>query len=324
MPSFEENWASHTVGTDGGATIAAGDAVRVSTTSPSHGPRGLEMDWAGPGTGATRVMWQQAEAGRYVLSTYFKTSAITQFEDLMGIRHVSGTMVVLGAGADGKLVLTAANGAGLSASRAPQALPPNTWIRLELAVRKGTTATDGYAAYAYYEGNDTEPIYSYENSAMNTGTANVAWPYIGRSTGRAQARKIFFGATVGKSLASGWIGPYEMPAITAEVDLQPAGKRSEPMEAVTLSASIINGVEERDVTYQFQQSAGPSVQLSGTGNERTYVTPLVMVDTQLKFTVYATNPHGTTQAQVTTVAMGSTEGVVKNGQLRPAYLRRIM
>lgn len=334
MPSFTETWIAVPVGTTPNAqnssvsqiAIAAGDEI-TTVAGALHGNRSLRMDWSGPGAGATRLIWDQSESGRYVMSIYFKVSeAVTAFEDLAGIRHSSGYLCVASIGVDNKLIMVQSNGAGVSGSRAPETLPINTWIRLDLAARKGTSTTDGYIAYAYYIGDSATPVHTWDSAvagtAVNTGTANIAAIALGRTTGRAAARSITYGVVRGETKSSGFLTPFVMPpqrpVITVESPLMPV----DPGMSVTMRATA-EDLQDGSVATSVSQVSGPSVAVTKTGAAFNYVAPPTLQGATLTFRFRAQGSSGLVATQdIDHTIRPATERVVRGGAEVPAFWRR--
>lgn len=326
MPTFTETWDNVPPGevlttnsSVSNINIGAGDTLRVSDFMPSHGNKGVVMEWLGPGAGATRLMWYQVEAARYVFSTYVRINdTVTAFEDIMGIRHSAGNMAVLCIGADGKMMLNNAAGAGVSASRAPNQFPVNRWIRVDMAVQKGTATTNGYLAYAYYEKDSSTPLFSWESAAQNAGTANVSNPFIGRSTGRAEARNIYFGTTRGATQAAGFLAPYVAASVAPEIKLTDLPEAANPGAIVNITAS---SDDDRDLTYTLTQIAGPTVPLVRNGQTWTYRAPATAGGTALRFRATGAPASGAAGAiEVEHAIRPATEFAVRGGVLVPGFL----
>lgn len=240
------------------STVSIGSASTIvgSAAAAIFGARGCRMAWAGnTGDGATRLMWPIAEAGRVVLAAYVRIAATpTQAEDIMGIRHSSGNMAILVVGSNGKLLVNNAAGTGISASAAPDVLAPGTYL-IQMSATKGTSTSNGTIGFGIWPQNSATPIHTWESSAVNAGTANVSHVFLGRSTGRAEARTVDYDEMRAETLASGWLSHLALPAPTIDIDtLAPnvidlrgssAGDGSSltyptPVETTTTGAAIIS------------------------------------------------------------------------------------
>jgi hypothetical protein len=338
MATFQNDWeglASGTIpttantgnasGTAASAvSIASGDAVRATDFKAFNGSVAMAFEYLGPGAGATRILWAQADAGRYVFSMYFQiTDVPTATEDVMGIRHAAGNMAILTIGADGKLAVQNAAGVGVSASKAANVLPVEQWIRIELSVQKGTSITDGYVGYSYYLNNSATPTFSWESSIQNVGTANVANPFIGRSTGRAEARIVYYDMVRGAALASGWLSPLIPSNAPPMVTLTASATGVEPgaVQELIATASDPDGtIASMTIT---QISGSPTVVLTGLGVSRQYIAPATSSGTILGFEAVAVDNEGATQASatVTHAIYPATERVTLGGVEVPVFIR---
>lgn len=296
-----------------GVLVAAGDSA-VGSAEGSHSSRGLKLTYLGPGAGATRVSWNVSTDGRYVLSLFFMlTEPVTQFEDIAGIRHGSGYMTTLAIGTDGKLIMMNATSAGQSAGRAPNPVPLNEWVRVDIAARKGTTTTNGYLGYSYWTNEGDTLAHQWESSAVNAGTANVAQVFVGRTTGRAQARAVNYGVVRGTALASGWMAPYDAGALP-EVSIN-SETGIEPGMRVTL------GPWARDpdggtVTTSLKQTGGTPVAVQNDS----YLAPSTLDGDLLEFTVTATKTNGVSAtARGTHAVLPTTERVIRGDVQVPGY-----
>lgn len=187
-------------GTSGNAissiNVGAASTILAKTTAAIHGGRGFEFNLAGSTTdGATRMFWSASSpvGDRLVHSFYVNlSSTVTVFEDLGGVVNTAGTKIAVASiGADGKLIVADATGAYLSASRAANIFPTGV-VRVDLAVMPNTATTTGYLGYQYYLGDSTTVVGSWVSTTANAGTAAINTVFIGRTTGRGQARVALF------------------------------------------------------------------------------------------------------------------------------------
>ncbi len=64
------------------------------------------------------------------------------------------------------------------------ALPLNTWLRLELSLKSGTSTNDGTIIANVYNGDTiSSPIYSYSSTTLNTGTVYYTYVSVGKASG---------------------------------------------------------------------------------------------------------------------------------------------
>jgi hypothetical protein len=306
-------------GTSGNAantvTLSTGSTMEATSFRTGHGSRSLTMIHASGGA-AHRVLWNFAEAGRLVFTTYFLAETVpTVVDDVMAVRNATGTMCVLGIGADGKLVMTNAAGAGISASRATNAIPADTWLRLEVEVQKGTTTTDGLMGYRYFVGESTTPVFSWTSSVQNTGTTNSASVYLGRSTGRAQTWTVYYDSMQAQTLTSGWIAPYVAANLAPTAVAGSGGSGILPGTVITLTGSNSTDSDGTISSYSWAQTGGPTVVLTGSGAVRTFTAPAVAGGTNLDFTLTVTDNSGATgtdSVSFSVLSPGGTSTQVQN------------
>ncbi len=240
-------------------THGLASTIVASSSAALAGSMGYLFNLAGDANdGACRLMWSFTESGRAVVSAYFRISTLptTGLQSIMGVRNGSGNMGYLLIGTDGKLAVNNASGAGISVSRAPDALSPNVVYRIEFAVEKGTNTSDGTLGYAYFIGDSTSPVHEWESSSQNAGTANVASVFVGRATGCTDAAVAHYDSIRASSLALGWHAPLVTPSTTLlrrnDFDFAPAG-------------TVITAANSGDVTnYAFDLVNGaPTIISSG-------------------------------------------------------------
>ncbi|MGB4762070.1 MAG: hypothetical protein WBP12_01775 [Candidatus Saccharimonas sp.] len=190
-------------------TVGTGNALIFSDAYPSHGSLGYQFDYGTTAGGSLR--WNISESGRLVYRFYIRISELpTAQEYIAGIRNSSGFMCIACIGSDGKFIMQNAAGTGIAASRATNTFPLDQQVRLEIAVTKGTTTSNGTIEYAYYLGDSASVVYSWSSSAQNTGTTDIAQVVMGRNTAAAEARTIWYDTMRAETLASGWIGAEAM------------------------------------------------------------------------------------------------------------------
>ena len=219
-----------TTNTGGGAsgdaastvTLGSGNTIIFSNAVHAHGALSYQITYGA--TSTANIMWDIAESGRLVHSFYVNVGSLpAATEYLGGIRHASGYMCLASIGSDGKFIMQNAASAGISASRAANTFPVNQQVRVEIAVTKGTTTTDGTIEYAYYLGDSATAIASWSSNTQNTGTANVARVMVGRSTAGTETRTTYYDTIRAQSLASGWIGPYSTTSTVAIINTAEGG-----------------------------------------------------------------------------------------------------
>ncbi len=91
----------------------------------------------------------------------------------------------------------------------PFKLQPNSWYRCELAVKAGTTTSNGRFEFAYYDKDSLTPIYTYDSgTTTDLGTTSFATIRIGAAAGPTpDPMKVYYDDFIVQELASGFIGP---------------------------------------------------------------------------------------------------------------------
>lgn len=296
--------------------ISTGGALTFSNFAPAHGSRGYAFGLPADGTsGAHRLLKNAVEAGRFVVSVYFQYDlAITATEDVCGVRHSAGNMAILVVGSDGKLIVQNAAGSGISASRMTTALAADKRYRVDFAVTKGTTTANGRFEYSVWDvvASDATAVFSYDSGAtQNTGTADVAAYFVGRSTGRTQANTLYADTIRGSSLASGFHAAYVVTNVAPTCDLGPDVGGIEPWATQSIDASASSDSDGTLAAYEVSQTAGPAVTITGAGPQWTYMAPAVWGGTSVTFQARVQDNGGTWSAYdaVTHTVMSPTEAI---------------
>lgn len=325
------NGAVPTTANTGGASgdamsvvnIGSGNTIIFSDFNPAHGTMGYEMNYGTTAGGNLR--WDFVESGRLVHSFYIELSSLpTATEYIAGIRHASGYMCIATIGPDGKLIMQNAASVGVSASRAASTFPVEQKVRVEIAVTKGTTTSDGTIEYAYYLGESTSPLASWSSNTQNTGTADIAQVIIGRNTAAGEPRTIWYDTIRVQNLPSGWIGPYS-PQNTIPI----ARLASPPVSIEPYTTQILEGSTSSDsaggtiVQYDFRQISGTPVSLQGSGSTRTYKAPGTLGGTSLVFGLTVTDDQDGVSSEdtATHTILGVNERAVIGGVQVPIEVR---
>lgn len=305
------------------STVAIGtsSSILALATAATFGGRGYRFTLAGDGAdGDTRLRWGLVDAGRVVVSAYVRLhSTITATEDLMGIRHSSGSMGMVVFGVDGKIRMWNAAGAGVAGSVSAGVIPTDGTPRLiQMSARKGTSTADGYLSWAIYDeaGNLLE---EWSSSAVNAGTNDTVSFFIGRSTGRTGAHVYDIDEVRAGSFATGWIGPVSAVPVA---NAGPDQSNIEPGTTVTLDATGSTTAIGTITGYSWTQTSGTSVTLSSTSvASPTFTAPLTVNGDSLVFEVTVTNSSSLTDTDSVTVdALRSTELIRASGAWQPRLL----
>lgn len=306
--------------------IGAGNALVFSDFIPAHGDMGYGFTYGT--TSGGNVQWDIADADRVVLSFYVVIESLpTATEYLGSIRNASGNMCIACIGSDGKLIMQNSAGAGISASRATDTFPVDQNVRVEMAVRKGTSTTDGLIEYAYYLGDSPTAVYTWSSSAQNTGTTDVARVLIGRNTTATQTRTVWYDTIRAQAVSSGWIGPYQEVNLAPTANLGGNVINIEPYTVQTISgASSVDNDVGTIASYAFRQISGsPTVTLAGSGASRTYTAPGTIAGTTLTFGLIVTDNQGaeSTEDTVTHTIFPVTERAAVGGLEIPMQITSV-
>lgn len=306
-------------------TVGTNNAITFSNENPAHGTLGYKMEF-GTATGGS-LRWNFSEPGRLVHSFYVMVESLpTSFDYLAGIRHSAGYMCIVGINSSGKFIMQDSTGSAIGASVADDTFPTNQYVRVEVAVRKGTTASDGLIEYAYYIGDATIPEMTWSSSAQNTGTNDVAQVIIGRNTGAAQPNTMWYDTIRTQNLASGWIGPYSTQNTIPVARLGSAVNNIEPWTLQVVDGSASSDSDGGTVVdYTFRQISGASVVLSGSGSTRTYKAPGTLAGTTLVFGLVVTDNQGadSTEANVSHTVLQANERAIISGAQVPIEVQSV-
>lgn len=281
--------------------IGTGNTLIFSNTYPAHGTMGYQFDY-GTADGAS-LRWNISEQDRLVHSFYVRISSVPTAQEYLGaVRNSSGNMCIACIGSDGKFIMQNSAGSNIVASRATNTFPEDQYVRVEIAVTKGTTTGNGTIEYAYYAGNSSTPLTSWSSNAQNTGTTAIAQVVVGRNTAANEPRTNWYDTIRAQSLSSGWIGPYSPQNILPVANLGPDVTDIEPY-----SIQTIDGTASTDsnggtiVGYTFRQVSGSAVTLSGSGATRTYKAPGTLLGTTVTFGLIVTDDQGGDSSEDTVI-----------------------
>ncbi|MGV9001593.1 MAG: hypothetical protein ACOH18_01395 [Candidatus Saccharimonadaceae bacterium] len=94
-------------------------------------------------------------------------------------------------------------------SYSPYQLQTGTWYRMELAATVGTTTSNGRIEFAYYDNDDTSPIFTYDSgNTVNTGTVDMVHVRLGAAAGPSpDPLVVYYDDLTVQELGSGFVGP---------------------------------------------------------------------------------------------------------------------
>ncbi len=302
--------------------IGAGSSITALAAAASFGSRGYRFMLGAGDSGDTRLRWSLMESDRVVLSVYVRLrSTIAATEDLMGIRNSSGSMGMLVFGADGKIRMWNAAGAGVAGSVSSGVIPTDGTPRLiQMSARKGTSPTDGQLGWAMYDEAGVL-LEQWSSSAVNAGTTNSASVFVGRSTGRASAHTYDIDEVRAGAFAAGWIDPVNAaPIASAGVDQS----NIEPGTVVTLDGLGSTTAIGTITGYTWVQTSGAAVILSSSASATpSFNAPATINGDNLEFELTVTNSGGLTATDIVRVTiLRVTECVRMSGVWQPRIVGR--
>ncbi|MFT4282372.1 hypothetical protein [Microbacterium sp.] len=208
-----------TVANSGGASGTAFSAIG-GTGSPTYKAAAAmhgALGWQTGATAAAEYFTSDVTAAAGVAArVYFRLDALpgTDFH-LLRFMNGSTRLVSWHVNAANKLRLSDASGTS-GVWTAANALLANTWYRLELYAKPGTTSSNGVIKGAYYLGDSTTPVETiYSSTTANVGTSTtIDKIQRGKITATATAAK--FDSHAWDDNASDLIGPFSNPLDTPE------------------------------------------------------------------------------------------------------------
>jgi len=194
---------------DAGASVAKNNPTTIQYDSGDFMRGGMSVRFDFAASTAGYIRWNIAATSRVVQRAYYKFSDVSAgAETVMQMRN-SSNLVMASVIIQPSGMIQASTSSIVSAGNSATGLVQNNvWYRLEVAVTKGTTSSNGKGEWSLYVGHSLNPIWSYTNAAVSTGTTDVAVIQTGRtgpsSTG---TQSIWVDDFQAQELASGWIGP---------------------------------------------------------------------------------------------------------------------
>lgn len=199
--------AANSGGTSGDAFSApydAGSAPTFSTTNPAHGTKSMSSPL---GTGYAYVEYDFTAATVVAIRAYLTVDAVSTIDDRV-IRFFTGTTESTGLRINGAGKLRAYD-AATTLWTGTSNLATNTVLRLELYVVCGTG--NATVQGAYYLGDSTTPVESFNISTATTTAASFTSVRIGKSLGSAVSANHWWDDIALETAATGLLGPYAAP-----------------------------------------------------------------------------------------------------------------
>ena len=192
-----------------GTTANAGTTLTFSNTQ-ARGTLSFRTSY--PVTAAGYGTWNWVSSIRSVIRFYyFAENFDTNFMELFLLRNSTTTVakIALTSYVNGTQVFVVQNGAAVTAFTSPYPLQINQWYRVEIAVTKGTTTSNGRIEFAYYDVDSVNAIWTADTgTTTNTGTADFATMRVGSGAAPVTYTVVnYFDDLAVQELASGWIGP---------------------------------------------------------------------------------------------------------------------
>lgn len=301
------NGTAVTTGNSAGTNVTAITAVVVGTnntlvydTSRAASPSAVSAKFDFPANGSSGFMqWSfaTATATRVVMRFYVYLVGLPGSEvTLCTFRTDTATVANINLLSTGKLAISAGT-SNVTASTAADLFPTNQWVRVEAAVTPGTTTSNGTVEYRYFLEHATTPVFSYSNSAVNTGTAAVTTLRLGRNSTVAVAGTQWYDDFRAEDLPSGsWIGPssVQQPGISVSGRLRYIIQRS------------VTGGGGGVITYTITQTSGPVTSPAPVSPGKWEVVP--NATTPLVYSVTAAEAGGSTVTSTATVPAFATGG----------------
>ncbi|KQN99686.1 hypothetical protein ASF21_12830 [Arthrobacter sp. Leaf234] len=236
----------------------SGNSFAYTGTNPIHGARsalatygttaGGQLIWNLAGTVGTRL------TSRHYARLATMPTVQEHFGSFYNTANQSvGIPIITASGFFGVQNAVGANIA--TSSTTGQQATAGTVYRIEHAATAGTTTSNGRIEVAFFEGESTTPLWSYDSGpTVNAGTTAFATYRLGRNTNLAQTRAITLDSYEGTDeLTSGFIGP-----VTSTT-------RSGSLTGATLTTGTILGrASRKGLATGTTATAGPAAGASAT------------------------------------------------------------
>lgn len=159
-----------------------------------------------PTSSTGQMVWTYASSSRVVMRFYFYYDTFVQ-DDFIELAVIRNSTLNIGTiGLYNKILLFYNATLNLPAT---DPLDPNTWYRIEVAITRGATTSNGRVEFAYYADHSTTPIYSYDSgSVVNAGASYPATFRLGSTVApTAVTHTFYYDDLAVQELTSGYIGP---------------------------------------------------------------------------------------------------------------------
>lgn len=209
---------------------------------------------------------------------------------------------------NGGLKVTGAfSGGGATLFQTTGVLALNTWYRVEVSWGVGTTTTNGSVNFKYFVGDSTTAVESFSSAAIDAGTTNVTIWRIGK-TANSGTLSMNLDSIGYNDASTTLMGPYVQANIPPIADAGLGQTGVVPGTLVTLDGSYSFDPDGIIESYAWTQTAGTTVELTGTGSGRQFLAPSVAGGTNLTFQLTVTDDEGATDTATVNYSVASPGG----------------
>lgn len=289
-----------TITYDSPASPRGSASCAIATTTSSAGYVAWDETVLGEGNVATwgRVyLWMTADFAASV--------SLLQFAENGTAR---GRVQIL---TDRKVRIVDSAGATVTTTTSPIAL--NSWIRIECKI---SGSTSGDWSLSVYAGNSVSAIQTLTGSGANFGGA-INTLRVGVTAPQANV-PTFYLDDLGFSTA-GALGPVVLPNVAPTAN---AGSNQTVDTGVTVTLTGSATDDNGTPTLSWAQTSGPSVTLQGSGGTVTFESPPVLNQTDLVFTLTASDGSLSGTDTVTITVMRATEVMWNGSAWVPLTMKR--
>lgn len=295
----------------------AGSTLTYASDVVAHGSRSLLVDGSADSS-SVYAEWTHTASAQAAYRFYIYPTALPTTSPIIAVvRSASAAAVRVILSGSGKLALQ--NAAGATVWTAVDALPLNTWSRVELTVVPGASTTTGQAHVAYYAADATAVTEEFSSAALDAGTVAVSVFRIGKQSGQTAA---FYVDDVAVADTATFIG---VPAtnVTPTANAGPDRLDVEPWAPVTIGG-LDSDPDGTIASIAWTQIAGPATPLSSTTvASPTLTAPGTLAGTTLTYRKTVTDNGGATSPpdDVSVTVLPVTERAVIGGVEVPMQIR---